>query len=139
MFRSRRQQGQSLLVLVVLLAALLGAVWWTVEALSAAVWQARALNFDAYTNRAIVANEAAFAQSVSLRSWSSYMTRLLPGAALVTAWVPYLNSAMVTLQRLWHQLDAVLQPSLMALETTTSLVTHDIAAAQRVMHRPRFD
>ncbi len=152
MFPSRRQQGQSLLVLVVLLAALLGAVWWTVEAgsavnekqrlanaadaaaLSAAVWQARALNFDAYTNRAIVANEAAFAQSVSLRSWSSYMTRLLPGAALVTAWVPYLNSAMMTLQRLWHQLDAVLQPSLMALETTTSLVTHDIAAAQRVMH-----
>jgi Flp pilus assembly protein TadG len=95
----RHQHGQSLLVLVVLLGALLGALWWTVEAgsavnekqrlanaadaaaLSAAVWQARALNFDAYTNRAIVANEAALAQSVSLRSWSSYMTRLLPGAA----------------------------------------------------------
>ncbi|MGA0799977.1 MAG: pilus assembly protein TadG-related protein, partial [Steroidobacteraceae bacterium] len=146
----RRQQGQSLVVLVVLLAALLGALWWTVEAgsavnekqrlanaadaaaLSAAVWQARALNFDAYTNRAIVANEAAFAQSVSLRSWSSYMTRLLPGAALVTAWVPYLNSAMMTLQRIWHHIDAVVQPSLMLLETTTSLVNHDIAAAQRV-------
>ena len=148
----RHQQGQSLLVLVVLLGALLGALWWTVEAgsavnekqrlanaadaaaLSAAVWQARALNFDAYTNRAIVANEAALAQSVSLRSWSSYMTRLLPGAALVTAWVPYLNTAMMTLQRLWHVVDAVLQPSLMTLEATTSLVSHDIAAAQRVMH-----
>lgn len=148
----RRQQGQSLLVLVVLLGALIGALWWTTEAgsavnekqrlanaadaaaLSAAVWQARALNFDAYTNRAIVANEAALAQSVSLRSWSSYMTRLLPGAALVTAWVPYLNSAMMTLQRLWHHVDAALQPSLMALEATTSLVSHDIAAAQRVMH-----
>ena len=152
MFMPRRQQGQSLVVLVVLLAALLGALWWTVEAgsavnekqrlanaadaaaLSAAVWQARALNFDAYTNRAIVANEAAFAQSVSLRSWSSYMTRLLPGAALVTAWVPYLNSAMMTLQRIWHHIDAVVQPSLMLLETTASLVNHDIAAAQRVMH-----
>ncbi len=147
-----RQQGQSLLVLVVLLGALLSALWWTTEAgsavnekqrlanaadaaaLSAAVWQARALNFDAYTNRAIVANEAALAQSVSLRSWSSYMTRLLPGAALVTAWVPYLNSAMMTLQRLWHYIDAALQPSLMTLEATTSLVSHDIAAAQRVMH-----
>lgn len=148
----RRQQGQSLVVLVVLLAALMGALWWTVEAgsavnekqrlanaadaaaLSAAVWQARALNFDAYTNRAIIANEAAFAQSVSLRSWSSYMNRLLPGAALVTAWVPYLNSAMLTLQRLWTQLDAALQPSLATFELATSLVTHDIAAAQRVMH-----
>jgi len=152
MHTSRHQQGQSLLVLVVLLGALLGALWWTVEAgsavnekqrlvnaadaaaLSAAVWQARALNFDAYTNRAIVANEAALAQSVSLRSWSSYMTRLLPGAALVTAWVPYLNTAMMTLQRLWHVVDTVLQPSLMTLEATTSLVSHDIAAAQRVMH-----
>lgn len=146
------QHGQSLLVLVVLLGALLSALWWTTEAgsavnekqrlanaadaaaLSAAVWQARALNFDAYTNRAIVANEAALAQSVSLRSWSSYMTRLLPSAALVTAWVPYLNTAMMTLQRLWHVVDAVLQPSLMTLEATTSLVSHDIAAAQRVMH-----
>ena len=140
MLMPQRQQGQSLLVLVVLLGALLSALWWTTEAgsavnekqrlanaadaaaLSAAVWQARALNFDAYTNRAIVANEAALAQSVSLRSWSSHMTRLLPGAALVTAWVPYLNSAMMTLQRLWHHIDAALQPSLMTLEATTRLV-----------------
>ncbi|MGA0055440.1 MAG: pilus assembly protein TadG-related protein [Steroidobacteraceae bacterium] len=35
MFMPRRQQGQSLVVLVVLLAALLGALWWTVEAGSA--------------------------------------------------------------------------------------------------------
>lgn len=31
-------------------------------------------------NRAVIANEAAIAQSVSLRSWSAYMNRMLPGA-----------------------------------------------------------
>lgn len=152
MDRRCNQQGQSLIALVVLLGALLGALWWTVEAgsavnekqrlanaadtaaLSAAVWQARALNFDAYTNRAIIANEAAFAQSVSLRSWSSYMNRLLPNAALVTSWIPYLNTAMLTLQRLWMGVDSILQPTLMTFEGVTSALTHDIAAAQRVMH-----
>jgi hypothetical protein len=41
-------------------------------AYSAGVLQARALNFDAYTNRALVANEALVAQMVSLSSWAQY-------------------------------------------------------------------
>jgi len=139
MLMPQRQQGQSLLVLVVLLGALLSALWWTTEAgsavnekqrlanaadaaaLSAAVWQARALNFDAYTNRAIVANEAALAQSVSLRSWSSHMTRLLPGAALVTAWVPYLNSAMMTLQRAFMRVQGDLRAGRSRVEALKAL------------------
>ena len=39
---------------------------------SAALWQARVLNFQAYANRAIVAQEAAIAQSVALASWSRH-------------------------------------------------------------------
>ena len=41
-------------------------------AYSAAVMHARALNFDAYNNRALVANEVLVAQMVSLSSWSQY-------------------------------------------------------------------
>lgn len=41
-------------------------------AYSAAVMHARALNFDAYTNRALVANEMSIAQMVSLKSWLDY-------------------------------------------------------------------
>jgi hypothetical protein len=41
-------------------------------AYSAAVMHARALNFDAYTNRALVANEMTIAQMVSLKSWIDY-------------------------------------------------------------------
>jgi hypothetical protein len=110
-------RGQALAVLLPLLAVLVAALWWVLEtgeaaaekqrlrntadaaALSAAVWQAKVLNFDAYMNRAIVANEAVIAQSVSLRGWSSYMDHLLPRASLVTSAVPYLGTAMLALQR----------------------------------------
>lgn len=44
-------------------------------AYSAAVMQARALNFDAYTNRALMANEVMIAQAVSIAAWSAHVVR----------------------------------------------------------------
>lgn len=150
--RARAARGQALLFLLPLLAVLAAAAWWAFEtgqsvtekqrlrdaadaaALSGAVWQARALNFESTMNRAIIANEAVIAQSVSLRSWSAYMNRLLPGAAAVTSYVPYLNAAAATLQRWWAAFDRVLQPSLVGLEATTGAIERDLAMASRVMH-----
>jgi hypothetical protein len=43
-------------------------------AYAAGVLHARALNFDAYSNRALVANEVLVAQMVSLSSWAQYAT-----------------------------------------------------------------
>jgi hypothetical protein len=103
-------------------------------ALGAATWQARALNFESYMNRAVIANEAAIAQSVSLRSWSAYMNQMLPGAALLTRWVPLLNAATLVLQRLWAGFDQALQPGLAAVEGLLSVVDHDLAGAQRFVH-----
>lgn len=145
-------RGQALVLLLPLLAALAAAFLLVFDAgqavsekqrlvdatdaaaLSAATWQARALNFESYMNRAVIANEAAIAQSVSLRSWSAYMNRLLPSSALLTRWVPGLNVAMLALQRLWAGFDAALQPGLAAAEGMLSLVDHDLAAAQRYVH-----
>lgn len=150
--RARHPRGQVSVFLLPLLAVLVAAAWWAFEtgqaviekqrlrdaadvaALSGAVWQARALNFESTMNRAIIANEAVIAQSVSLRSWSAYMNRLLPGAAAVTAYVPYLNAATSALQRWWTVFDRALQPSLVALETATGAIERDLAAAARVMH-----
>ncbi len=39
---------------------------------SGLVWQARALNYQAYTNRAMVANQVSIGQFVSLKSWTIY-------------------------------------------------------------------
>ena len=149
--RARFPRGQVLVFLLPLLAVLGAAAWWAFEAgqavtekqrlrdaaeaaaLSGAVWQARSLNFAAAMNRAVIANEAVIAQSVSLRSWSDYMNRLLPTASALTAYVPYLNAATATLQRWWSGFDSVLQPSLRGLEGLSSGVSHSLAAAQRFM------
>ncbi len=42
-------------------------------AYSAGVMNARALNYTAYTNRALIANELSIAQMVSLSSWAQYL------------------------------------------------------------------
>lgn len=45
-------------------------------ALAAATWRARAMNFSAYANRAVIAQEVAVAQAVTLAAWASYHERL---------------------------------------------------------------
>jgi hypothetical protein len=52
-------------------------------AYSAGVMHARALNFDAYTNRALMANEVMIAQAVSMASWTAYVAGHSQNAATV--------------------------------------------------------
>jgi hypothetical protein len=86
----RRQRGQALMFGIFLLLAGMAGLFFlfntgqvvaektrlvtTADAVAhgAGVMQARALNFDAYGNRALVANEVLVAQMVSLSSWSQY-------------------------------------------------------------------
>jgi hypothetical protein len=65
------------------------------SALSGALVEARMLNFEAYTNRAIVANEELIAQLASLDSWIRYGNRLADGLALLTVWIPYVDEFTV--------------------------------------------
>lgn len=89
--RARRQRGQALIYgLFVLLGGLAALIFLfntsqlgaektklvnTADAVaySAGVMHARALNFDAYTNRALMANEVMIAQAVSIASWTSHV------------------------------------------------------------------
>jgi Putative Flp pilus-assembly TadE/G-like len=57
-------------------------------AYSAAVWRARVLNFHAYSNRAIVAQEVAVAQAVTLVSWAKYFETAATNIADYTSWFP---------------------------------------------------
>ena len=86
----KRQQGQALIYgIFVLIGSLTGLFFLfntgqlasektklvnTADAVaySAGVMHARALNFDAYNNRALMANEVLVAQMVSLASWTQY-------------------------------------------------------------------
>ncbi len=104
---SRRSQSGQVLLLALLLAAvgafLLLAVFSSGQvlatrdrlvgaadaaALSAATWRARVLNTIAYTNRAIVAQEVALAQSVTLASWARHFDSLAGNAEALAALHP---------------------------------------------------
>lgn len=63
------------------------------SALSGALVEARMLNFMAYSNRAMIANEVVVAQLLSLDSWVRYDNQLAQNLATVTAIVPYLDDA----------------------------------------------
>lgn len=148
----RRERGQALVFLVALVAVLVAAflvVFDTGQAVAhqqrlvnaadaaaygGAAWEARMLNFQAYSNRAIVANEVALAQSVGVRSWSDYLGRTLTNLDVVARYVPYLGQATTALRRTWNGIDAGLQPSLQALEAVASGVNVALSSAQTVVH-----
>lgn len=58
-------------------------------AYSAGVMHARALNFDAYTNRALIANEANIAQMVSISSWLQYAQGHVNGVPPLSCYTQY--------------------------------------------------
>jgi hypothetical protein len=87
----RRERGQALIYGLFVLTAGLAALYFlfntgqlvaeksklvnTADAVaySAGVMHARALNFDAYTNRALIANEVLIAQAVSIAAWTRHV------------------------------------------------------------------
>lgn len=105
-------------------------------AYSAAVWEARSLNFQSYMNRAIVANEVALAQLVSLRSWSRYMTTATGNGARVAQYIPPLAGPIRALAQGWRAVDTTLQSTLPAMEASLSLWNVAVLAnAQSVAHQ----
>ena len=105
-------------------------------AYSAAVWEARSLNFQSYMNRAIVANEVALAQLVSLRSWSRYVSTAAGNGARVAQYIPPLAAPIRALAQGWRAVDATLQSTLPALEASLSLWNVAVLAnAQSVSHQ----
>ena len=59
-------------------------------AYSGMVWEARALNFQAYTNRAMVANQVSIAQIVSFVSWSKYLAISAQNLDYAVGWIPFI-------------------------------------------------
>jgi hypothetical protein len=78
-------------------------------AYSSALWRARVLNYDAYANRAMIANEVAIAQTLTLLSETQYLKDFAfcldkrPGdrnryctalISYITMFIPYLNQTL---------------------------------------------
>jgi len=150
----RLHSGQALVAVLALLAGMLGAfvlVFNTGQvvndkirltnavdaaAYSAAQWQARSLNFQSYLNRAMVANEVAIAQLVSLRSWSRYVDTVTTNVDRVARYVPYLGPPIRALEEGWDAVDQILDGSLPGIEgLLSSWNTHALESAQFMAHQ----
>ncbi len=106
-------------------------------AYSAGVFEARVLNYDAYTNRAIIANEIALGQAVGLASWARYA-----GTAAETI-EPYAYLVPVVGAGIAKMLDTIKDISEIYTKALayTVVPVHDavinaLAASQFVMHGP---
>jgi hypothetical protein len=149
----RLHRGQALVVMLALLASMIGGLVLVLNAgqlvndkirltnaadaaaYSAALWEARSLNYQAYLNRAIVANEVAIAQLVSLRSWSRYLDTLAGNASKVAQVIPPLAAPMRALAAGWDRVDAALGAGLPVIEGGLSRWnTAVLANAQAVAH-----
>src|SRR5690606_17045672 len=105
-------------------------------AYSAAQWQARSLNYQAYLNRAIVANEVAIAQMVSLRSWSRYVDTVTTNVDRITRYIPYIGPPMRVLEQSWDAVDRVLGSALSLVEAPLSVWNADVLTqVQAVAHQ----
>jgi hypothetical protein len=111
----RRQRGQALIYGLFVLTGGLAALYFlfntgqlTAEktklvntadavAYSAGIMHARALNFDAYTNRALMANEVMIAQAVSIASWTKHVLRHAENVTPLTCQTSYSRPVVLVL------------------------------------------
>ncbi|MDY6929652.1 MAG: Tad domain-containing protein [Pseudomonadota bacterium] len=66
---------------------------------SVAAVESRDLNFNAYTNRAMVANQVAIAQSISIISWSRFVDRFVANISHLTSFIPPLRAVFAGISR----------------------------------------
>ncbi|MEY2777462.1 MAG: hypothetical protein RLY30_1560 [Pseudomonadota bacterium] len=104
-------------------------------ALSVATWQAQALNYQAYANRAIIANELMMAQTLSLLSYVQHAETLTQQtAALASIWPGFREFAQ-TLHATAKASREVASLSARAEIPFRSGFTHALMASQLAMHR----
>lgn len=152
-----RQQGQALVLSLILMAFTLMAVLFAFNtyqlnnqstklqhtadntAYSLAQFASRDLNFKAYTNRASVANQIAVAQIVGLSSWFSMAKTFTQNAERVLRAVPYVNVVVSAIARAVAAADQVMQPSLRAAQIVETGILAALAGAQQIMHFGGFE
>ena len=103
-------------------------------AYSVAVIEARDLNFKAYTNRAMVANQVAVAQMVSMVSWIRWLDDFAKNLKTVTSWIPYLNAVTAAVSNAVKAVKQGAEPAISAGVTGINAYLALISEAQRIMH-----
>lgn len=107
-------------------------------AYSGLLWQARAMNFTAYTNRAMVANQVAMGQAVSLNSWSAYLAKTGENLNDWFGWIPYVGAVTNVVDQVATIIDTVLDPVTQGMMTVLNLLNKGLGFAQEGVYLMAF-
>jgi len=107
-------------------------------AYSGILWQARALNFQAYTNRAMVANQVSIAQAVSLQSWSTYSVIAAENVASVLAAIPFVNALTRGVETVTSTVNRVVSPVMNSMVSIVSSINAGLSISQDAMFASSF-
>lgn len=105
-------------------------------AYSAGLYEARVLNYDAYTNRAIIANEIAIGQAVGLASWAKYAGTAADNIAPYMYLIPYVGAAIANALEEVEDVMDVYTPALAYTVTLHDAAIQALAASQFAVHGP---
>jgi len=148
----RHQKGQMMVYVTVMLLVIVGAVFYVFDgytisgeknrlqgtadaaAYSVAAVEARNLNFQAYTNRAMIANHVAVAQATTLVSWSRWLDRTAENISTVTKWIPPLAVITALIAQAASTLDATLEQVMRMANSALDKLILAISASQKIMH-----
>lgn len=94
----------------------------------------RDLNFVAYTNRAMVANQAAIGQMVGMASWINYLEQMAINLDIVAGWIPYVGVATEILKQVMEAVATGVNYFAEYSVLGIDYVITGLAAAQRGVH-----
>lgn len=105
-------------------------------AYSAGVFEARMLNYDAYTNRAIVANQIAIGQAVGIASWAKYMGTAAGTIGPYLYLIPGVGAALAEAMNHVESGMDILTPALAKSVSAHDSAIQALALSQKLMHGP---
>jgi len=102
-------------------------------AYSVGIWRARAMNYYAYSNRAIIANEVAIAQAATMVSYAKFLERFTDNVDDVAQFVPYVGQISESIREVAYWVSQVTQYTAHAETGARSLYIQALAASQELM------
>ena len=103
-------------------------------AYSVAMVEAKDLNFKAYTNRAMVANQVAIAQAVSVVSWIRFLELSTERIADITSWIPVVGAITSAIHAAVEAGKEGLEPAMQGMATLLDAWITILEKAQFGMH-----
>ncbi len=107
-------------------------------AYSGLLWQARAMNFQSYTNRAMVANQVSIAQAVTLHSWINYASVATDNVNTVLGGLPFVGTVTQALNATVDTVEPVITAVAENLVVAADQVNGSLSHAQEIMHLTGF-